>query len=130
MSQAPGRSTANASGELDYRGATLRHRTWANVCDVSHRQAHLRRRSRLRRLQALSFRSHLPHASVITFAAMKIPLILLLALISFVLVTQEKESKVQPKEVTLAKDSQSDKYGEVAFNHENHEIRRIGRCHV
>ncbi len=36
--------------------------------------------------------------------------------------TQEipKESKVQPKEVILDKDSQSDKYGEVAFNHENH----------
>jgi hypothetical protein len=31
-----------------------------------------------------------------------------------------KESKIQPKEVVLAKDSQSDKYGEVAFNHENH----------
>ncbi|HEY8185397.1 MAG TPA: cytochrome c3 family protein [Pyrinomonadaceae bacterium] len=31
-----------------------------------------------------------------------------------------KESKTQPKEVTLGKDSQSDKYGEVAFNHENH----------
>ena len=31
-----------------------------------------------------------------------------------------KESKVQPKEVVLDKDSQSDKYGEVAFNHENH----------
>jgi len=31
-----------------------------------------------------------------------------------------KESKVQPKEVTLGKDSQSDKYGEVPFNHENH----------
>ncbi len=36
---------------------------------------------------------------------------------------QEKESKVQPKEVVLAKDSQSDKYGEVAFNHENHSIK-------
>ena len=34
--------------------------------------------------------------------------------------TQEKESKTQPKEVTLSKDSQSDKYAEVAFNHENH----------
>jgi cytochrome c553/ferredoxin len=34
--------------------------------------------------------------------------------------TQEKESKTQPKEVVLGKDSQSDKYGEVAFNHENH----------
>src|SRR6266516_930772 len=31
-----------------------------------------------------------------------------------------KESKVQPKEVTLGKDSQSDKYGDVSFNHENH----------
>ena len=31
-----------------------------------------------------------------------------------------KESKTQPKEVVLDKDSQSDKYGEVAFNHENH----------
>jgi hypothetical protein len=31
-----------------------------------------------------------------------------------------KESKTQPKQVTLDKDSQSDKYGEVAFNHENH----------
>jgi cytochrome c553 len=31
-----------------------------------------------------------------------------------------KESKEQPKVVTLAKDSQSDKYGEVKFNHENH----------
>jgi hypothetical protein len=37
-------------------------------------------------------------------------------------VSQEtpKESKTQPKEVVLGKDSQSDKYGEVAFNHENH----------
>lgn len=34
-----------------------------------------------------------------------------------------KESKVQPKEVTLGKDSQSDKYGEVPFNHENHSIK-------
>jgi len=34
--------------------------------------------------------------------------------------TPEKESKTQPKEVVLSKDSQSDKYGEVAFNHENH----------
>ena len=31
-----------------------------------------------------------------------------------------KESKVQPKEVILSKDSQSDKYGDVPFNHENH----------
>ena len=31
-----------------------------------------------------------------------------------------KESKTQPKEVVLDKDSQSDKYGEVPFNHENH----------
>lgn len=31
-----------------------------------------------------------------------------------------KESKTQPKEAVLGKDSQSDKYGEVSFNHENH----------
>jgi hypothetical protein len=31
-----------------------------------------------------------------------------------------KESKTQPKEVVLGQDSQSDKYGVVAFNHENH----------
>ena len=31
-----------------------------------------------------------------------------------------KESKTQPKEVVLGKDSQSDKYGEVPFSHENH----------
>jgi hypothetical protein len=39
--------------------------------------------------------------------------------------TQEipKESKTQPKEVVLGKDSQSDKYGEVAFNHENHSTK-------
>ena len=34
------------------------------------------------------------------------------------------ESKTQPKEVTLLKDSQSDKYGEVAFNHENHSLKK------
>ncbi len=34
-----------------------------------------------------------------------------------------KESKEQPKEVVLAKDSQSDKYGEVTFNHENHSLK-------
>ena len=31
-----------------------------------------------------------------------------------------RESKTQPKEVILSKDSQSDKYGDVTFNHENH----------
>src|SRR6202165_4314474 len=31
-----------------------------------------------------------------------------------------EESKTQPKQVVLDKDSQSDKYGEVAFNHETH----------
>ena len=35
-----------------------------------------------------------------------------------------KESKVQPKEVVLGRDSQSDKYGEVAFNHESHSIKK------
>lgn len=34
-----------------------------------------------------------------------------------------RESKVQPKEVTLGKDSQSDKYGDVPFNHENHSLK-------
>ncbi len=34
-----------------------------------------------------------------------------------------RESKVQPKEVTLGKDSQSDKYGEAPFNHENHSLK-------
>jgi cytochrome c553 len=34
-----------------------------------------------------------------------------------------KESKTPPKEVTLGKDSQSDKYGEVPFNHENHSTK-------
>ena len=34
------------------------------------------------------------------------------------------ESKTQPKEITLLKDSQSDKYGEVPFNHENHSLKK------
>src|SRR6201991_2248116 len=55
---------------------------------------------------------------------MKTLLILLLALGCFTVVVQEKQSKVQPKEVVLAKDSQSDKYAEVPFNHENHAIKK------
>src|SRR6266576_6969650 len=39
---------------------------------------------------------------------------------NFSLQEAARESKTQPKEVVLDKDSQSDKYGEVAFNHENH----------
>jgi hypothetical protein len=35
-----------------------------------------------------------------------------------------QESKTQPKELVLAKDSQSDKYGEVSFNHENHSVKK------
>jgi cytochrome c553 len=35
-----------------------------------------------------------------------------------------EESKTQPKEVVLDKDSQSDKYGEVPFNHENHSTKK------
>ena len=31
-----------------------------------------------------------------------------------------EESKTQPKDVVLCKDSQSDKYGEAPFSHENH----------
>ena len=34
-----------------------------------------------------------------------------------------KESKVQPKQLVLSKDSQSDKYGEVAFDHETHSTK-------
>ena len=34
-----------------------------------------------------------------------------------------KESKTQPKEIVLSKDSQSDKYGDVPFNHENHSTK-------
>ena len=55
---------------------------------------------------------------------MKALLIILLALSAVGLVVQEKESKVQPKEVVLGKDSQSDRYGEVAFNHENHASKK------
>jgi len=61
---------------------------------------------------------------------LKIVLIVMLAFIAVVIVgsnawlssaqTPELQSKTQPKEYVLAKDSQSDKYGEVAFNHENH----------
>ncbi|HEY6121456.1 MAG TPA: cytochrome c3 family protein [Pyrinomonadaceae bacterium] len=58
---------------------------------------------------------------------MKLLLIVALSLLSVsVVVTTRsaqdtaKESKTQPKEVVLDKDSQSDKYGEVPFNHENH----------
>jgi len=52
---------------------------------------------------------------------MKTILTILLTFACMALVfTQEKESKIQPKEVTLGKDSQSDKYGEAPFNHENH----------
>src|SRR5215213_5032303 len=58
-------------------------------------------------------------------AFMKILLILILSLGCVgVVAVQEKESKTQPKEVVLGKDSQSDKYGEVAFNHENHAIKK------
>ncbi len=57
-------------------------------------------------------------------------LIALLGCIAIVVVAKHstsqdipKESKVQPKEVVLGKDSQSDKYGEVPFNHENHSTK-------
>jgi hypothetical protein len=61
---------------------------------------------------------------------LKIVLIVILACIAVAIVgsnarlssalTPELQSKTQPKEVVLDKDSQSDKYGEVHFNHENH----------
>src|SRR5258708_30857003 len=37
---------------------------------------------------------------------------------------QASASKTQPVQTTLAKDSQSDKWGEVAFNHETHSIKQ------
>ena len=55
---------------------------------------------------------------------MKTLLLLLLAIGCVTVVVQEKASKVQPKELTLSKDSQSDKYGEVPFNHENHAVKK------
>ena len=55
---------------------------------------------------------------------MKTLLIVLLAFGCFTVVVQEKQSKVQPKEMLLSKDSQSDKYGEVPFNHENHAVKK------
>jgi hypothetical protein len=55
---------------------------------------------------------------------MKTLLLLLLAIGCIGVVAQEKASKVQPRDVTLAKDSQSDKYGEVPFNHENHALKK------
>jgi hypothetical protein len=36
---------------------------------------------------------------------------------------EAKASKVQPKEMLLSKDSQSDKYGEAAFSHTNHSTK-------
>src|SRR5215203_6697776 len=58
-------------------------------------------------------------------AFMKILLILILSLgCACMVAVQDKESKTQPKEVVLSKDSQSDKYGEVAFNHENHSMKK------
>lgn len=54
---------------------------------------------------------------------MKTFLILLLTFGCVAIVAQEKASKVQPKEMVLSKDSQSDKYGEVPFNHETHSLK-------
>ena len=80
---------------------------------------------------------------------LKIVLIVMLAFIAVIIVgsnawlssaqNPEMQSKTQPKEYVLAKDSQSDKYGEVAFNHENHTTKMYsidgksvitcGECH-
>ena len=65
---------------------------------------------------------------------MKLLLVLVLAFGCVALVVSEKsaaffpqdipkESKTQPKQVVLAKDSQSDKYGEVPFDHETHSTK-------
>jgi hypothetical protein len=61
----------------------------------------------------------------------KLLLIAVLGCVAFAIVSRTsatsqdipKESKTQPKEVVLSKDSQSDKYGEVPFNHENHSVK-------
>lgn len=42
---------------------------------------------------------------------------------SSAMLLDDKSSKTQPKAMTLAKDSLSDKYGEVAFNHETHSTK-------
>lgn len=67
---------------------------------------------------------------------MKLTVILLACIVGLVVVNGKssnvsgshvlvvEESKKQPKEVVLAKDSQSDKYGEAPFNHENHAIKK------
>ena len=80
---------------------------------------------------------------------LKIVLIVMLAFIAVIIVgsnawlssaqNPEMQSKTQPKDYVLAKDSQSDKYGEVAFNHENHATKNYsidgktviacGECH-
>jgi cytochrome c553 len=39
-------------------------------------------------------------------------------------VAPTEESKTQPKDVVLCKDSQSDKYGEAPFSHENHATKK------
>lgn len=64
---------------------------------------------------------------------LKIVLIVMLACIAVIIVgsnarlssaqTPELQSKTQPKQVVLGKDSQSDKWGESAFNHENHSTK-------
>ena len=58
----------------------------------------------------------------------RIALIIALMLVAVAVVARSaqdipKESKVQPKEVVLCKDSQSDKYGDTPFNHENHSVK-------
>ena len=64
---------------------------------------------------------------------MKLAVLLLACVACFVVITGRpssarvsmlEESKTQPKEVVLDKDSQSDKYGDVPFNHENHATKK------
>ena len=62
---------------------------------------------------------------------MKLTVILLACVACFVVVKGRssaasrfyEDSKTQPKDVVLDKDSQSDKYGEVPFSHENHAVK-------
>ena len=135
MSPANSGRGPNTPGEFARAIRTLCHHAQHDLSHVSQRQEIVRRRSGVQRLQALSHWINFPHAHVNFICAFcaflwqdsrheNISLILLLALVSLGLVAQEKESKTQPKEVVLSKDSQSDKYGEVAFNHENHSIKK------
>src|SRR2546423_1377919 len=70
------------------------------------------------------FRMKPQHLAIILLASFTCTL-MLGASSSLATLTQEipKESKEQPKKVKLATDSLDDKWGEVAFDHENHTLK-------